>query len=177
MITLTASDGSACKVQTGAGTTFFVFPQTLNKESWALLSHPQEILESKKFFSWPGEYDFGGVTVRGVGQEQGRQVSFTCSVENVRLAFVDGPVLDWTDSEIEKLGDVDVLVIGADNPKKVTALVEAVDPRIVVLFEVKGGDLPGTAKACGQASVQPVSELKVKPGSLPSDSRQVVVLK
>jgi hypothetical protein len=177
MITISASEGSACKVQTGAGTTFFVFPEKLDKESWAMLSHPQEILESKKIFSWPGEYDFGGVTVRGVGQEQGRQVSFSCSVENVRLAFVDAPVLDWTDSEIEKLGDVDVLVIGADNPKKITTLVEAVDPRIVVLFEVKNGDLAGCAKACGQASVQPTSEVKVKPGSLPSDSRQVMVLK
>jgi hypothetical protein len=71
---------------------------------------------------------------------------------------------------------MDVLVIAADDAKKVLALVEAVDPRVVLLFQVKGGDLGGVAKACGQASVAPVAEFKVKPGSLPQDARQVVVL-
>ncbi|MBP7114480.1 MAG: hypothetical protein KBA40_03440, partial [Candidatus Peribacteraceae bacterium] len=126
---------------------------------------------------WPGEYDFGGVTVRAIGQEAGKQVSYACHTENIRLAFVDTPVLDWTDTEIEKLGDVDVLVIAADNPKKLTPLVEAVDPRVIILYSVKGGDLPGTAKACGATDVTPIDEFKVKPSTLPSGSRQVIVLK
>jgi hypothetical protein len=69
-----------------------------------------------------------------------------------------------------------VLVVAADNPKKVLALVETIDPRVILLTPTKGGDMAGVAKACGQASMQPVSEFKVKVGSLPQDSRQVVVL-
>lgn len=175
MITFSYSDGMACKVRTDA-TVFEVFPEKPSKDVWTLLSNPEEAISDKKFLSWPGEYDFSGMTVRAVGQEEGRQVSYTCNTENMRFAFVSTPVLDWADAEIEKLGDVDVLVVAADNPKKVLALVEAVDPRIIILFSVKGGDLAGTAKACGNASIQPVAELKVKPGSLPSDARQVVVL-
>ncbi len=156
--------------------TFDVFPDKVAKDTWTFLSHPEEERANKKIISWPGEYDFAGISVRGVGQEAGRQVSYVCNTENIRIAFIDGPILDWTDSDIEKIGDIDVLVVAADNPKKVLALVEAVDPRVIILFDVKDGDLAGTAKVCGVASVQTVPEFKVKPGSLPQDSRQVVVL-
>jgi hypothetical protein len=175
MITFSTSSGSACSVSTGS-VSFAVFPSKASKDAWALLSHPEEQLTDKKWVSWPGEYDFAGMSVRGVGQEGGRQVSFLCTGEGVRMAFVDGPVLDWTDAEIERMGEVDVLCIAADQPKKVLALVESIDPRVIVLFSVKSGDLAGTAKACGLGSVAAVAEFKVKPGSLPQDSRQVVVL-
>lgn len=176
MITFSSSDAAACMVKTDAAT-FAVFPAKVPKDTWCLLSHPEEELLNKKAVSWPGEYDFGGVTVRAVGQEAGKQVSYACHTENIRIAFVDAPILEWADTEIEKLGDVDVLVMAADNPKKITPFIEAVDPRVIILFEVKDGDLAGTAKACGATSVEAVSEFKVKPSTLPSDSRQVIVLK
>ncbi len=176
MIIFSSSDNAACTVKTDTAA-FDVFPVKIPKDTWCLLSQPEEEFTNKKAVSWPGEYDFEGVTVRAVGQQQGKQVSYACHTENIRIAFVDTPVLDWTDIEIEKLGDVDVLVVAADNPKKITPLIETVDPRIIILFEVKGGDLAGTTKACGASTVESVSEFKVKPSSLPSDSRQVVVLK
>lgn len=175
MIVFSPKPSAACSVSSGT-VTFDVFPASPGKDVWSLLSHPQEELTDKKIVSWPGEYDFTGITVRGIGQEDGRQISYTCSADNVRCAFIDGPILEWTDTDIERLGDIDVLVIAADSPKKVLTLVEAVDPRVIVLFKVKDGDLAGTAKACGVAKVEPVAEFKVKPGSLPQDTRQTVVL-
>lgn len=175
MMTFSASSTAACSVKT-ADSSFVVFPEKAPKDEWSILSHPEESLENKKTVSWPGEYDFGGVMVRAIGQQEGKQVSYTCTTGSIRAAFVDTPVLAWEDAEIERLGDVDVLVIAAADPKKVVSLVEAVDPRIVILTETKDGDLAGCAKALGQSSPTPVSELKVKPGSLPQDSRQLVVL-
>lgn len=176
MMTFSVSPRAACTVKTDAAT-FDVFAEKGEKDTWCLLSHPEESLENKKTVSWPGEYDFGGVTVRAIGQEQGKQVSYTCSSGGIRAAFIDTPVLAWSDAEIEKLGDIDVLVIAGDDAKKVMGVVESVDPRVIILTEVKDGDLAGVAKACGMASIAPVQEFKVKPGTLPTDSRQVVVLK
>lgn len=175
MITFSAKKGAACSVSTGV-ISFDVFPEKPMKDSWTLLSHPEEELTEKKVMSWPGEYDVSGISVKGVGQEGGRQISYVCTTENVRIGFIDGPILDWTDTDIQHLGEVDVLCIAADNPKKVMTLVENIDPRVVILFETEKGDLAGVAKVCGAASVQKVSEFKVKAGSLPQDSRQVVVL-
>ena len=174
MINFTPIAGG-CKVQSGTAM-FHVFPAKAEKDSWTLFSHPEETLENKKWISWPGEYDFSGVTMRAIGQEQGKQVSYHAATEGIRMAFIDAPVLAWSDAEIEKLGDVDVLVIAADDPKKAMAVVEAIDPRVIVLIETEKGDLAGVAKACGQTTVTTVDEYKVKPGTLPQDSRQVVVL-
>jgi len=175
MITFSSSPTAACSVKTDT-VSFEVFPEKPPKDEWSILSHPEELLTNKKIVSWPGEYDFGGVTVRAIGQQEGKQVSYTCTTEGVRTAFVDTPVLSWEDAQIEKLGDIDVLVVAASEPKKVLELVEAVDPRIVILTDTNDGDLAGCAKALGQSSPEPVTELKVKPGSLPQDSRQLVVL-
>jgi hypothetical protein len=176
MITFATKSGAACRVSTSSAE-FDVFPSSPAKDTWTLLSHPEEELTNRKVMSWPGEYDFSGVTVRAIGQELGRQISYSCVTEGLRMGFIDSPVLDWTDVDLEKLGDVDVLVLAADNPKKIIPLVDAADPRVILLYEVKGGDLPGVAKVCGLTQIQPVSEFKVKPSTLPTDSRQVVILK
>lgn len=175
MITLSAKTGSACSVA-ASSVAFDVFPSKVEKDTWTFQSHPEEVRDNKKVISWPGEYDFAGMPVRGIGQEGGRQVSYVCHTESVRIAFIDAPILDWTDSDIEKMGEIDVLCIAADQPKKVLALVEAIDPRVIILSETKDGDLAGCAKACGSAKVEAIAEFKVKAGSLPQDSRQVVVL-
>lgn len=173
MIIFSAIPGAACEVSTGSFS-FFVFPDKIMKDEWCLLSHPEEELQ-KKVVSWPGEYDFGGIIMRGVGQEQGRQVSYTCETDGVRFAFIDSPLLEWSDSEIEGLGGIDVLVIAADDAKKATKIIEDVDPRVVLLIPTKDGDLAAVSKAVG-AKPESVTEYKVKPGSMPSEAREVVVL-
>ena len=174
MITVAATTGAACTV-TSPQCTFTVFPAKPLDGQWCLMSHPLEELKDKQL-SWPGEYDFGDVTVRAIGQQDGRQVSFGGTVDGLRCAFIGSPLLEWSDAELESLGDIDILLIAAEHPKRVLAIVESVDPRVVILYKTSGGDLPGTTKALGLSAVEAVSEFKVKPGTLPTDSRQVVVL-
>ncbi len=175
MVTISSSPKAACVVE-GSNVKIHVFPSHVEAGAWSLLSHPEE-QPKDKVISWPGEYDFSAVTMKGVGQEMGKQVSYTAAIDLLRIAFIDAPVLDWADTDIEALGEVDILVVAADDPKKTQALVEAVDPRMVVLFKAKDGDMSGVAKALGVKDVQPAEDIKVKPGSLPTDSRQVVILK
>lgn len=174
MITLSSIAG-ACRVDV-SGSKFDVFPEKIEKNTWTLLAHPEEELTNEKVISWPGEYDFAGVSFRAIGQEEGKQVSFVCDAENVTIAFVAAPVLEWTDAQVERLGDVDVLVVAADNAKKVQDLVEDVDPRMVILIETDKGDLAGCMKGCGKAEAETVKDVKIKKSSLPQDTREVVVL-
>lgn len=176
MITITSLTDGACKVDAN-GTKFEVFPKKVQKDTWTLLPNPEENLTNEKVVSWPGEYDFGGISVRALGQQDGKQVSYACVAEAVCVAFVGAPVLEWSDTDIEKLGEVDVLVVAAADPKKVQVLIEEIDPRMVVLFEVEKGDLAGVAKACGLAKIDAVKDVKIKKSGLPQDTREVVVLK
>jgi hypothetical protein len=174
MITITPSTGSACTVK-GSTIEFELFPKAAAKGAYSLMSHPEEEMQ-EKVISWPGEYDFQSMTLRAIGQQEGKQVSYTASIDGVRLGFVDFPVVDWSDADLALMGDVDVLVVRPDDQKKTAALVEAVDPRVVIIIPTKDIDASATAKACGAKDVQTVSEFKAKPGSMPADSRQVLIL-
>ncbi|MEQ1849667.1 MAG: hypothetical protein ABL890_03700 [Candidatus Peribacteraceae bacterium] len=174
MITIsTLSNG--CRVDV-SGSKFDVFPAKIEKDTWTLAMHPEEELTNEKVVSWPGEYDFGGISVRAVGQEDGKQVSYACNAEHVNMAFIGSPVLSWSDNDVEKMGDIDVLVISADNAKKVQDAVEAIDPRMVVLLETDEGDLAGCLKAFGKNDAISVKDVKIKKSGLPQGSREVVVL-
>lgn len=155
---------------------FALFPKEAVKNTYSLLSHPEEDMRDK-VISWPGEYDFANMTLRAIGQQDGKQVSYTAAIDGMRCGFVDQPLMEWNDADLQLMGAVDILLIRPDDQKKAAALVEAVDPRVVLIVPTKEIDIAATAKACGAKDVQTVNEFKAKSGSLPSDTRQVLILK
>lgn len=138
------------------------------------MSAPQEDF-TDKVLSWPGEYDFDGTFIRAIGQDDGKIISYACTIDGIHCAFVDAPVADWNDVDLEKLGNVDVLVINADDEKKVKDLVEHVDPRYILLIPGKG-TLQGVVKACGVSSVVTETTVKIQASTMPTESREVIVL-
>lgn len=175
MIKFASSGGASAEVSAGS-ITLVVFPEKPVSGRRSLLANPIENFD-KNAVCWPGEYDFDGIFLRGIGQQDGKQVSYVSEIEGVRCAFVHEPVLEWSDADIEKLGDVDVLLIAAEHEKNTKALVEAVDPRILILIENKEADVKAIAKACGAADAETVDEMKIQKSTLPTDSRKVVILK
>lgn len=164
---------------TAAGSTLLVFPEegtTPPQGGVMLLSVPQED-PAPGVLSWPGEYDAAGFSIRGIGQDEGRQVSYLVHVEGIRCAFLSSPLGSWSEQEMTALGDVDLLVLPAEGEKVVGAIVEEVDPRVVVPLSTKdGAHFSAVLSLLGGAGSAPVSELKLKAGSLPQESRVVVVL-
>lgn len=140
-----------------------------------LLSHPEE--EPKAgVFSWPGEYDVAGMSLRGIGYAEGRQVSFVGIVNGVRCAFLSSPLQEWSDHALELLGDVAILAVPAEKPKILQKILDEVDPRILVIVPTAGKMDPEALNVCGAKGIEPALEYKLK-GSLPAEGREVVVLK
>lgn len=173
MVKISAMSNAACELTT-KDLHVVIFPEKLKEGVRMIASHPEEQY-MKNVISWPGEYDFDGIFFKGIGQNDGSQVSYVADIEGVRCAFVDAPVLEWSDSDIEKLGPVDVLVVVPDKEKPVKTLIETVDPRIII-FPSSGGDTAAILKALGE-SAETVGDIKIQTSSLPQDSRKVVVLK
>lgn len=170
---LSGSSGFSCR---GGSVALDVFPSGKTTEGCtALLSVPEEE-PTKGKISWPGEYDIGGASIRGIGQKEGQQVSYVVDIDGVSCAFLSSPLQDWSDYELELLGDIDVLAISGEKPKVVQKIVEEVDPRMVVITPIDGKLEGGIVAACGGEGVEPTKEFKLK-GSLPPEGRQVVVLK
>lgn len=173
MLTFSSLGGSGIRI-TGGAIVAAVFPEKPVAASINLLPVPEEGWQ-EGVVSWPGEYDYNGVTVRGIGQQDGQQVSYLVEADDVRCAFPSSPLQEWKDEDIERLGGVHILVLPAENPKVSQKLLEDVDPRMLILVpDAKGNMDPEVLKACGATGKEHVSEIKVK-GSFPAEGREVVV--
>ena len=134
--------------------------------------------DSNNEISWPGEYDFGGITIRAMGKGENDQVNYVITAEDMRCGFMSAPIFELTQSDTEIIGDLDVLVIQAGDAKAVQKLLEEVDPRVVI--PVKAGDEKAYREvlaACGGKDLEEVKEVKLKKSTLPTDTREVYVLK
>ena len=145
-------------------------------KNYVLLSAPVED-DRAWVVSWPGEYEYGGTAIRGIGQMDGKQLSYVVIADGLRCGFLSSPLREWTAEEIELLGDLDVLVIPADDVKLVQKIVEEVDPPVVIPLSTKDDrTFQEVLRACGAKETAPVQEVKLKKSGLPVDSRVVYVL-
>src|SRR3989338_1174550 len=147
---------------TGGEQPLVIYPSgSSDPKAVTLLATPEEQPRTK-VFSWPGEYDSAGMTLRGIGHTDGRQVSFVAVVNKVRCAFVSSPLHEWNANELELLGDIAVLVVPAEKPKVLQKIIDEVDPRMLILMPVQGKVDPDVLNVCGAKDSEPVSEYKLK---------------
>lgn len=163
---------------TGAGRPVIVFPASSAdaKDSLVLLPSPEEE-QREGVISWPGEYNTGGVSVRGVGHGDGQKVSYVAELDGVRCAFLSSPLQDWTDKQLEMVGEIDVLVLPAEEQKVAQKLIDEFDPRILVIIPTDDKEAyAAIAKLTGVKPESTMAEYKMK-GTLPAEGREVVVLR
>ncbi|MBI1812241.1 hypothetical protein HYR82_00470 [Candidatus Peregrinibacteria bacterium] len=175
MLTFTSLGGAALRI-TGAGKTLTAFPKdaavSAKDDVLVLLAVPEEE-PSIGVLSWPGEYNHAGITIRGIGHNEGQQVSYVVDADDVRVALLSSPLQDWTDPQIESVGDIDALVLPADEAKIAHKLIDEFDPR-VLLLTLTGKESDAVLKSIG-GTAQRLAEYKLK-GQLPAEGREVVVL-
>ncbi len=173
MLTFTHISGVSVRV-TGGEMPVVSYPEKPVAGAINLIISPQEF-PSREQLSWPGEYDVAGISVRGIGQLDGQKVSYTADVEHTRIAFIASPLEVWDETDIERLGDVHVLVLPAEDAKLCQKLIDEIDPRVLILVPGPDGALnPEVLKSAGAMNIEHTNEYKLK-GALPQDGREVVV--
>ena len=174
MITLQYISDSTIEF-THESTTFTIFGESTAKEQISLLQHPED-MPSNVRISWPGEYDFSGIAVTGIGQNEDSTVSYVLHVDHLGIAFISSPLQDWSGHDIETLSTVDILVIPAGPAKLVQKLVEDLDPRVLVVFPGKNPEhMSETLQITGAMGKEVQSVYKLK-GALPMEGRENVIL-
>ncbi|MCA9370388.1 MAG: hypothetical protein KC680_00305 [Candidatus Peregrinibacteria bacterium] len=176
MITITSKGGQtiSCDID---GKTVVAFPASPDASAQlSLLGTPKEEVK-KGVISWPGEYDVGGLAIRGIGHEEGQKVSYAIDNGSVRIAFISTPLHQWTDHNMELLGDIDILCLPADDAKLAQKFIDEVDPRVLIPLPTKDeATFVELLKAVGAQDKDIESEYKLK-GGLPVEGREVVILK
>jgi hypothetical protein len=176
MITFSAIGDSCLRIK-GGERDVIAFPESAAKaddtKAVILLAVPEET-PTANAISWPGEYNEYGISIRGVGHSEGQQVSYVVDMEGMRMAMLSAPLQDWTDAQLEAVGDIDLLVLPVSDAKLTQKLVDEFDPRILLLLRAGDKDaLDSIAKVLGVKET--LSEYKMK-GSLPAEGREVYVM-
>ena len=176
MITIHSLGGKTIRCTVGDKQIVAFAGEAVSGAKISLLATPADEVEPG-VISWPGEYDIDGIAVRGIGHDEGQRVSFVIDDGKTRIAFLSTPLHEWTDYELELLGDVDILCIPADSAKIAQKIIDEVDPRVLIPLPTKDeATFTELLKAVGAQGKEIEAEYKLK-GSLPAEGREVVILK
>ncbi|TSC90730.1 MAG: Zn-dependent hydrolase of the beta-lactamase fold-like protein, partial [Candidatus Berkelbacteria bacterium Licking1014_96] len=151
-----------------------------------------------KVISEPGEYEFGGIYIQAIlgyhddksGQKHGETLMFALRLENMVIAHLgDLGQMELTDSQLEELNGVDVLLlpVGGNytiDGDQAAKIVNQIDPRIIIPMHykitgltVKINDASAFLAEEGAKGVEEKDELKIEKKNLPIEERETVVLK
>jgi hypothetical protein len=173
MLTFTSPSAGSVKIS-GPAKPIIIFPAKVPTTDDVIALCPAPVEQAlDTVISWPGEYNLSAVTVRGIGHEEGQQVSFVIDTDEVRIGCISQPLTEWTEKQMEAAGDLDVLILSPTDAKMMQKLVDEFDPRIVFLLPTdKQTDIDAAVKILGLKET--LDEYKLK--GLPVEGREVYVL-
>ncbi|NUM46709.1 MAG: MBL fold metallo-hydrolase [Anaerolineales bacterium] len=140
-----------------------------------------------------GEFEIGGVFITAVqtsGKKQdgnGKNTLYVFDYDGVTVAHLGDLKRELTQSDVEALGTVNVVLVpvgggGGLTPAKAAEVISLLEPGIVIPMHYKTPDdqlnlapLNKFLQEMGLSDIEPVSSLKVTPGSIPEETRVVVL--
>lgn len=147
--------------------------------------------------SGAGEYEMGGIYVNGISISAEDRIStmYIINIEDIRICHLSNINKEQALGILDKMGQVDILMIsigGKDkegnyiylNEEEALKVIGEIDPRVVIPMNFKIPklkiDLAGSEKflkASGAQGVAALDKYTIKKRDLPSEGREVVLLK
>jgi len=174
------------------------FPRTLKPDVVALThqetkNFPLDSFENDPFvINDPGEYEVNGIfayaiPVKTADEQHPHHLMYRFEIEGMSIGFLGNLKRPLTDEEIEKLGNIDILLLpvgGGDliTAKQAVEMIKVIEPRMVVplAYHVEGLKQElGTADAfCKQMVCKraDANKLKISKKDLPAEDLVVTVL-
>ena len=157
-------------------------------------SNSGEVAGEPRVFVAPGEYEYRGISVRGVMTPllpdtplEQRSVAYTMEIDRVNICHLGDIAAPLTPGQIDELSPVDVLLLptGGGCTLEIDQVLQALqdlDPKIVIPMHY---NIPGVGvslqdvdvflRRMGLSEVQAQPRLAVTPSNLPEDMRVVVL--
>ncbi len=145
----------------------------------------------------PGEYEVSGVYILGIssfhdkseGSERGLNTIYNLDVEDIRLCHLGDLGHKLSNGELEKIGDVDILLVPVGGKYTIGAAdaasaINQIDPKIVIPmhYKIPGltvdiDDLENFVKQVKVSNLEGQDAFKTKKADLPTEDREIVILK
>lgn len=148
VISLLGSSGAKCQV---ADFSLVIDPPAKKRGNLTLLTRTdftqKNIITEDNVINGPGEYEIEGVKIRGIslqkeGDKNEGRTAYSILFDNIRIGVVCGITNKMEDSEIDALGELDILLMDVEGSilgvKDIASLVKKIDPSIVIPLSDKG---------------------------------------
>lgn len=164
----------------------------------------------------PGEYEIKGIYIRGIDSNFGKTASapdaaeekkstrkpaakaaaapgsstiYTIEAEDMKLCHLgDFPEAELNQAQVEKIGNIDILMFGAGNGRDIGAkealkIVSQIEPSIAIpmnyeitKLKLDAGSLKEFLKAAGVGQTEPLPKLTIKKKEINVEEAKIVVL-
>lgn len=170
-----------------------------------LISHSHYDHNNKKIVSGnpfliegPGEYEVKGVWIEGIfswhdqneGRERGENTIYLIEAENLRICHLgDFGQKKLTDEQMEKIGEVDILMIPVGGVYTISAkeaidILAQIEPKITIpmhyllpKLKIKIEGVEKFLKSLGIKKLEPLPKLSVKKKELSPEEAKIILLK
>ncbi|MFH1656660.1 MAG: MBL fold metallo-hydrolase [Candidatus Nealsonbacteria bacterium] len=144
-----------------------------------------------------GEYDIKEISIEGMsafhdnseGKERGKTTIYTIETEKIRLCHLgDLGQKELTEEQLEKIGDVDILMIPIGgtftiNANEAVKIMSQIEPRIILpmhynipKLKLKLDGIDQFLKVLGIKSLEAVPKLAIKKKDISGDEVKVIIL-
>jgi L-ascorbate metabolism protein UlaG (beta-lactamase superfamily) len=141
----------------------------------------------------PGEYETKEVFIEGIPisseKEKSLNTIYTLETEEMRICHLGAlSQKELTDSQIEKIGDIDILMLpigGGDSisSKEAIKIMSQIEPKIIIpmyyqiaKLRLKLEGLDKFLKAMGVKKVEPLPKLSIKKKNISPDEAKIIIL-
>jgi len=119
----------------------------------------------------PGEYEIKEVFVKGI--QSSKNIIYVFEAEEIKFCYLgDLGQKELTDEQLEKIGQVDVLMISV--VEEAQKIIGQIEPKVVIPMDYE--NVSNFLKTMGKPSVTPVGKFIVKTSTLPINGMEIVVL-
>lgn len=147
----------------------------------------------------PGEYEVKGVFIQGIdsfhddsqGKERGKNTIYTIEAEDMKICHLgDFGQKQLTDEQLEKIGNVDILMIPVGGTYTIDSsdaakVIGQIEPKVVIPMhyelpnlKFKLDNVSKFLKVMGKNSIEPQDKLTIKASALPKErNMEIVVLR
>ena len=161
------------------------------------MPHPEKVEGAKMTIDISGEYEVSGVNIRGIqarahmdGENERNATMYKVTVGDVRVLVIGHIYPKLSDSKLEDIGLVDVLLIPVGgtgytmDPTGALQVVKEIEPKLFVpthyadkelKYEVPQQSLEDAVKAFGMEPKETTKKLQFKPSDA-ADTTQLVIL-
>jgi L-ascorbate metabolism protein UlaG (beta-lactamase superfamily) len=185
-----------------------------NKSYTAPASDINRVASGAFVVDGPGEYEIKGVYIRGIDSNFGKPAPaadagnekktrkaakkpeelksstiYTIETEDMKLCHLgDFPEAELNQPQIEKIGNIDILMFGVGNGRDIGAkealkIVSQIEPSIAVpmnyqipKLKLDAGSLKEFLKAAGVGKVEPLPKLTIKKKEINPEEAKIIIL-